>query len=327
MKYRNLIFSILLLLAVGYIYNKFQINVNIDDKIEDLNIIKKYLLNTEDATTINKLSSIRKPIIWIHIEYDRNLRKWESFASRSSEQLNQDYLYLTLRSIINKCGNDFHIVLIDDQTFTQLLDNWNIDLKKLGNIQKENMRLLALMKILYKYGGILMEPSFIAFKSLAPIYNMIKESNTPCVGEFANDSANNHIMSFGPSLKFVGCLKNCEKINSLEKHLAILLNNDNTNESKIEGQITNYLYKLVSNGSMNMLDGKYLGTKDSNNKNIDISRLIGCCYLDLHEDAYGLYIPHKDLLKRKAYNWFVYLNVNEILKSNTNVGKYLLISN
>ena len=54
---------------------------------------------------------------------------------------------------------------------------------------------------------------------------------------------------------------------------------------------------------------------------------MGSTYLDLNINAYGLYIPHKDLLKRTAYNWFVYLNTKEVLESNTNVGKYLLISN
>ena len=147
-KYINLAASILLLLAVGYIYNKFQIKVDTDDKLYELNIIQKYLLNENDYYTIDKLSSIKKPIIWIHIEYDRNLRKWESFGSRSSDNLNQDYLYLTLRSIINKCSDYFHVVLIDDDSFSTLLEDWKIDLRNFGNSQKENIRQLALIKVL-----------------------------------------------------------------------------------------------------------------------------------------------------------------------------------
>jgi len=58
-----------------------------------------------------------------------------------------------------------------------------------------------------------------------------------------------------------------------------------------------------------------------------LSSLMGSTYLDLNINAYGLYIPHKELLKRTTYNWFVYLNTKEVLESSTNVGKYLLISN
>ena len=327
MKYTNLALSILLLLAIGFLYNKFQINVEKDDKMEELNIIKKYLLNEEDYYTIDQLSAIKKPIIWIHIEYDRNLRKWESFGSRSSEELNQDYLYLTLRSIIDKCSDYFHVILIDDDSFDTLLEDWNVDLKKVGNAQKESIRSLALMKVLYKYGGILMEPSFILFKTLRPIYEKIISSEKPCVGEFRNETVDSHIMNFSPSLKFMGCIKNCPKIYDLGKHLEILVNSDNTYSSKLEGQVTNWLYNKAESGEINYIDGKFLGTRDSKNKNIDLSSLMGSTYIDLNMNAYGLYIPHKELLKRTAYNWFIYLNTKEVLESSTNIGKYLLISN
>tara|TARA_X000000368_G_C23043142_1_gene717918 strand:- start:847 stop:1836 length:990 start_codon:yes stop_codon:yes gene_type:complete len=326
-KYINLAASILLLLAVGYIYNKFQIKVDTDDKLYELNIIQKYLLNENDYYTIDKLSSIKKPIIWIHIEYDRNLRKWESFGSRSSDNLNQDYLYLTLRSIINKCSDYFHVVLIDDDSFSTLLEDWKIDLRNFGNSQKENIRQLALIKVLYKYGGMMIEPSFILLKSLKPVYEKILSCEKPTVGEFPNESIDNHIMNYSPSLKFIGCIKNCPIIYELGKHLEILVNTDNTYSSKLEGQVSNWLYNKSEKGDLNYIDGKFIGTRDSKNKNIDLSVLLGSTYLELNSNAYGLYIPHKDLLKRTCYNWFIYLNTKEILESNTNVGKYLLFSN
>ena len=327
MKYRNLAVSILLLLAVGFIYNKFKINIEQDDKVHELNIIKKYLLNEQDNSTIHQLSAIKKPIIWIHIEYNRNSRKWDSYNNRASEQLNQDYLYLTLRSIINKCSDYFHIILIDDDSFGLLLDDWNVNLKNVGSVQKENIRLLALIKVLYKYGGILMEPSFILFKSVRPIYDDILSYNKPCVGEFPNDSTHSNIMSFSPSFKFMGCIKNCSKIYELGKHLEILVNSDNTCSSKLEGQVTNWLYNKAQNGEINYIDGKLLGTRNSKNKNIDLANLINSTYLDLDTNTYGLYIPHKELLRRTAYNWFVYLNTKQVLESNTNIGKFLLFSN
>ncbi len=78
---------------------------------------------------------------------------------------------------------------------------------------------------------------------------------------------------------------------------------------------------------MNYIDGKFIGVKDSNNKSIDLERLMGSTYIDLNPNSYGLYIPYEDLLKRNAYNWFVYLPTEKVLESNTNIGKYLLISN
>ena len=91
MNYKSLAISILLLLAVGFVYSKFKINLDINDKREDLDIIKKYLLDESDHYTLDQLSSIKKPILWIHLEYNKNSRKWYSFVSRNSHELNQDY--------------------------------------------------------------------------------------------------------------------------------------------------------------------------------------------------------------------------------------------
>lgn len=325
-KYFNLAISILLLLVIGYLFNKYKIYIEKDDKIEDLNIIKKYLLDNENSSIYN-LSSIKKPIIWIHIEYDRNLRKWESFGSRSSNELNQDYLYLTLKSIIDKCNKDFHIVLIDDSSFYNLLDNWNVDMSKVSNIQKENIRNIALIKLLYKYGGIIMEPSFILFKSLKEIYDNILQYDKPCLGEFANESVESNINEFSPSLKFIGSIKNCPIIYELGKHLEIIVNNDHTLNSKFEGEISNWLYDKINKNEINYILGNYLGTRDSSNKKIGLDRLLSSTYLDLDCNSLGLYIPRKELLRRNVYNWFVYLDTNNVLKSNTNIGKYLLINN
>ena len=65
------------------------------------------------------MSSIKKPILWVHIDYKKNSRNWESFYSRSNNDINQDYLYLTIRSIIDNCGDDSHICLIDDNSFSK----------------------------------------------------------------------------------------------------------------------------------------------------------------------------------------------------------------
>ena len=68
--------------------------------------------------------------------------------------MNQDYLYLTLKSIIDKCGEYFHVILIDDESFCKLLPDWKVDFVKISDPQKNYIRTLALMKVLYTYGGM-----------------------------------------------------------------------------------------------------------------------------------------------------------------------------
>jgi len=199
----NLFLSILLLIAIGYIYKKFKLNVDSNIQKEELNIIKKYLLNDDIDNTIEKLSAIKKPIIWLHIDYVKNSRQWESFGSRNSNELNQDYLYLTIKSIINKCSDYFHIIIIDDDSFCKLLENNTIDLNIVSDPIKSNLRTLNIMKLLYAYGGLYIENSFILFKSLDKIYENVINNNKMVTAEFKNTSSNSHIMHFMPSTKFI----------------------------------------------------------------------------------------------------------------------------
>ena len=66
-----------------------------------------------------------------------------------------------------------------------------------------------------------------------------------------------------------------ENIYELGKHLEILVNSDNTYSSKLEGQVTNWLYNKAESGEINYIDGKFLGTRDSKNKNIDFVEFDG----------------------------------------------------
>tara|TARA_B100001093_G_scaffold390697_1_gene377045 strand:+ start:1592 stop:2656 length:1065 start_codon:yes stop_codon:yes gene_type:complete len=327
MNYKSLVVSILLLFAIGFVYDKFKLSIDRNDKKEELDIIKKYLLNESDYYTIDQLSSINKPLLWIHLEYNKNSRMWESFGSRNSEELNQDYLYLTLRSIINKCGNYFHVVMIDDDSFSKLLENWKIDLRLLSNPQKGYFRKLAISKLLCKYGGISIEPSFILLKSLEKMYHKILRENRMVVGEFPNKSIDAHIMNFMPSTNLMGCMKNCKLMSEFSNHLENLYSNDYTENTNCDNLVNKWLLYKINNREIDYINGKFIGTKDKNNKKIDLDILVGNSSLELDDEVFGLYIPKEDLLKRTAYNWFVYLNTQEVLESDTNIGKYLLISN
>ena len=323
----NLFLSILLLIAIGYIYKKFKLNVDSNIQKEELNIIKKYLLNDDIDNTIEKLSAIKKPIIWLHIDYVKNSRQWESFGSRNSNELNQDYLYLTIKSIINKCSDYFHIIIIDDDSFCKLLENNTIDLNIVSDPIKSNLRTLNIMKLLYAYGGLYIENSFILFKSLDKIYENVLNNNKMVTAEFKNTSSNSHIMHFMPSTKFIGCVKECKKMKEFMNHLEILYSSDYSNSATIEDLVNKWLLINSQNNEIDLIDGQYIGTKNINNKLINLEDIMCSTFLELNNKCYGLYVPSDELLKRNKYNWFCKLNSKEVLEANTNLSKYLILTN
>ena len=90
----KLAIAYLIIMFIGFIYDKYKKTIDIEEQYSDGELIQKYLLNDSSLTKNNK------PILWVHIEFDKNARSWESFGSRTSDNLNQPYQYLTIRNII-----------------------------------------------------------------------------------------------------------------------------------------------------------------------------------------------------------------------------------
>jgi hypothetical protein len=78
---------------------------------------------------------------------------------------------------------------------------------------------------------------------------------------------------------------------------------------------------------MSAITSTLFGIQSRSGSAILIDDLMGDQDVDLHENAVGLYVPERELLKRIAFGWFVRLSPEQVLESNTLIGKYLLYSN
>ena len=59
---------------------------------------------------------------------------------------------------------------------------------------------------------------------------------------------------------------------------------------------------------------------------INIEELVGSSFVDLCPNSLGLYIPWNELINRVNLQWFVRLSPEQVLKSNTFIGKKLLVN-
>ena len=144
----NYIILFIIIISLGILYQKYLEKQTRDVSTDGYGEIRKYLLKDKD------LDKSKKPILWIYIPYEYNSRKWLSFGSRNSFELNQPYLYLTVKSIIKNCDQSFKIVLVDDNSFVKLIPQWNINMSILSDPIKTNVRQLAMTKLIYLYGGL-----------------------------------------------------------------------------------------------------------------------------------------------------------------------------
>ena len=331
MKTINLLYTFVVLSLLGIVYNEFK-RKYLDDENDHYKIVKKYLLNDTDEF-LKKLPDSKLPIIWIHSKYEVNARNWIDFYSRNTKDLNQPYKELTLKTIIDKCGSDFNICLINDESFSDLIPNWNIDIHKVADPIKSNIRELAIAKILDTYGGMLLPDSFICLDSLKYIYNTGIQDDKMFVGELLHtnnvntpecnmETRNNYY----PSTKLMGCAKECQTMKCYINMLETLISQDSTADSVFTGEIQLWLNEKVKMQGINIITSEYLGGRDNNGKIVTLDELMGSSFIEFHDSMLGIYIPDNELLLRSKYSWLSRMSSQQVLESNNVLGKYLVLA-
>ena len=111
----------MILMTIGVFYRRYDDKLLRESKDRNDSAIRDYLITDPDK--LGAISTSR-PILWIPIHYSYNSRKWQSFGSRSSYDLNQPYIYLTVKSIIKYCKDSFHVCLVDDDSYVKLMPGW-----------------------------------------------------------------------------------------------------------------------------------------------------------------------------------------------------------
>jgi hypothetical protein len=316
------VFAIGIVFVTSFLANKVKTNLNDDD--EDA-MIKKYLLNE------SPLYGFNRPKIWIHTKYEVNARKWKSFYSRNSTDLNQPYIHLTIKTIINHCGDDFNICLIDDETFSKLIPSWDIDLSTVAEPMKTHIRQIGLVSLVYYYGGMVVPNSFLCIKNLKGLYQEGIANNCAFVCENVNHTLNlakhPQKMLFSPDLSFFGATKNDPTMKLLMDYLKTRTQNPHfTSEIEFLGDTTEWCSLAIRDQKMNLIGGELIGVKTKKNKPILVDDLMEENFLDLNTATYGIYIPEDEILKRVRYQWFSVMSTQQLLDTNIILSKYLKAS-
>lgn len=314
-----------LVMVANHFARKLKSSMHDKDTENDFNLIRNYLLND------SPLYGFNKPKLWIHTKYEINARKWKDFYSRNSTDLNQPFIHLTIKTIIDHCADDFHICLIDDDSFDKLIPSWDVSVRNLAEPMKSHFRELALVKILYLYGGIIVPNTFVCNKNLISFYNDNVFGNRPFICESVSKRTNmvNEPIrkTFTPDTYFMGANKNNETILELIAYLKYRNQNPHfSSESDFLGEVNQFCINYIQDGKMNLVDGKKIGIKNVKNKAITISELIEEAHLGLDKSCVGVYIPCDDFLNRTKFQWFSVLSSKEILNSNMIISKYIQAS-
>ena len=297
---------VFLFIILAIVYHLYLYKSPDDYNAKHDNLVNKFLLYKGESKNKTKL--------WIHIPTEYNSLKWSSFGSRSSHDVNIDYLYLCMQSILRHNKNN-DVLIITDSAFNTLLPNFNIDLNQLADPVKSKVRQLCLTKLLFKYGGILTPFNFLCMKDLNTMFD--ESPNNPFVVEVVDNSFNSNEY-FQPSCTFMGVKqRQNSEIGRFVQFLEELISTDATDASNFLDRENKWCLTEINQNRLDLISGSNIITKTLDNKPVTIELLFENDLFKYNTDAYGLYIPHNDISIRTKYNWFLQLNRIDIKTCDT----------
>jgi hypothetical protein len=316
----NYIILVIIIIALGILYQKYcekQSLIMPGDSHEE---IRKYLLNE------SSLAKSKKPILWIHVPHEYNSRDWLSFGSRSSFELNQPYLYLTVRSIIKNCDQSFYICIIDDKSFANLIPDWNIDLTLIADPILSNIRQLALAKLVYAYGGVNVPISFLCFKDLIGLYEKGTNGDAMFVCENVCENITSTTEMFCPDARFFGAKKNNRVLSEYIEFMQRQISADYTAQTEFLGDFDRWCKKRIQNKRMRLIPGTDIGTKTVNEETVTVDTLLSEDYIHFYPKMYGIWIPADKILNRVKFEWFARMSPQQIFQGNFILAKYIVLA-
>jgi len=318
-KISHYLITIGIILTVSTFANKLKASNNKSDEEE---LIRNYLLNE------SPLYGYNRPKLWIHSTYEINARKWKDFHSRNTNDLNQPYIHHTIKSIINHCGNDFNVCLIDDESFSKLLPSWDVDVASLAEPIRHQMRELGMAQLLYVYGGMVVPNTFVCTKSLAGFYMENINNGKPFVCETVNRTlSTNGSPLFVPSTYFMGANKNDHVMSEMVEYIKHTQRSGHiSSETDVMGALSKKCSELIANNQMNLVGGERIGIKTNDKKPVLLEDLLEEAHLDLYHGIVGIYIPGNEIIKRSKYQWFSVMPIDQLTETNMIIVKYLLAS-
>ena len=316
----NYIILFVIIISLGILYQKYLEKQSNKVTFDDYGEIKKFLL--KDKT----LDKSKKPLLWIHIPHEYNSRNWLSFGSRSSNELNQPYLYLTVKSIIKNCDKSFNIVMIDDASFKKLIPHWNINMNLLADPIKCYIRQLAMAKLIYTYGGMNVPISFLCFRDLTSLYNRGINDDTMFVCENYNSNITSTNKLFYPSDCFMGAKKENETVKKIINFMEQTISDDYTAQTKFLGEFDRWCNDKIIKGKMRLIPGTDVGTRTVDDEPVTVETLLSDDYIHFYGKMYGIWIPDKMILKRRNYEWFARMSPEQIFESQFILAKYMVLA-
>ena len=317
-----LLFGFVSLLIIHYVLNNIYVVELLEKKKHpSLDMDEDTLIENHMFYNYKNIDNSRKNKIFIHLPYERNERNWINFGSRSTKRLNLDICMLCIQSVIRQLGDEMDIILYNNDNVKDLIGEKNKnDLcnvqnpSQLSGVDLSQWESYCKAKILYKHGGIVIEPYYFFIDK--PSKNVLfpksltlcHEVNTTNVSEKRFIPTTNHWMSAPARDADVGIYI---------KYMNYLCVNYYSTDHRQFDKTFEKLYALRH------IHPKMIGCADKENKPIFVSDLLMKNNIEYDSELFCLFINVPELKKYRKNGWILKMNESQIKKSKTFLGEFI----
>lgn len=281
-----IVLSFIVILLISAFGHQIHIYFEKHEKKDEFELISKFL--KPDNYQLNK-----KPCIWIH----------------SRGELHIPYVRCCIDCVKKYNEEFFTIHVINDESFNEFIPFWKTD-KNRRNVSFDRMYGMTLL--LYLYGGIVVPHTFLCMKTLQFVYKDCLQSTLPFLFENNNvfDNKTNgplHYLLYVPDITFIGSMQKNAVINDMLHYMT------GKPDYFFTGDIHYWCLKQRKENKMVIIDGSMIGAKDHLRKQMTVDDWMAQEQITVVDECLGIYIPSERLVKRMQYNYFLSLEIEEIL--------------
>jgi hypothetical protein len=298
--------------------------VNIGNRVEGLNHPKIPQGEIRDALYDRLVRHVdlktARPNLWIHLNTHNSL---PNSAGTMLPGAPDDVTVISkvpaieqlcAYSVMFHNANTFNVVLVTDADLDLLLPGWNVNIRTVPEAGRRMIRDIAMLRIVYHYGGMLVPSTFAATGPFAGTLSspsgvpdgIVLAFETPTTGA-------EHDELFAPSGRFLYS----RPLNPTLKQIINSLSASNGTHAQamaFHDKMADVMLQLQSTGKVRMLSGGTVGTQDADGRPVTLADAIDG--FPRASDSVGITIPSQVSTARK-YGWLAKDTPRNILAGST----------
>jgi hypothetical protein len=146
------------------------------------------------------------------------------------------------------------------------------------------IRQMAMAKLVYKYGGMVVPISFLCFRNLDELYYQGTSGNTMFIGENIDRNITSTYHDFYPNIGFMGAAKENTIVNELIHFMERIISSDYTAQAEFLGDFNRWCNTRIELGSIRLINGREIGTKNMEDEPVIIEQLLGNDYINYYKN-------------------------------------------